>query len=366
MGNLNLLNEDDFLEQPGRPSKTTDSSQKYISENDLFDDIMVERKQIEEEESVIDANLEAYDEEDTEPENDFSDSVIPKENENTVTDDDDYRKASKIREQAADDLSFESTEPKSKKLLWIILILVIIATSGYFVYTKYSSSFFSPTKENVVEEKAIIPTTEEARITELQTKRNQKFKELAKETAARIDVFTELFSKKTTNSRIEVIIINEDEILFEVLSKTRDGLALLNIELKKIFPVGQIEVIASRNRPGDKGGVVASYRVIPGKIDSQADAASPFTDFGMFKKWLDGLAATEKVKISRLELKNSGPADGFDVKKIDLMLNGTTANIAQLLGKIGNSGKNFSVANVKTATSVSGSTKLEIMLKLYL
>jgi len=366
VGNLNLLNEEDFLEHPGRKNKSAESSPKFISENDLFDDIMIERKQIDEEESVIDANLEAFDEDESEPEQESSEFVMPEEKEVSAPKEDEYRTAGKNRDYVSDDESFESNKTGSKKYLWLILAIVILGTSGYFIYTKYFPLSGEPEKTALTDEKKVTPTPEEIKASELQAKRNQKLDEIVKQSAHRTSVFNELINQKTSVSRIEVIIMTEDEILFEVFSKTRDGLAKLNMQLKKSFPATQFEIIASRNRTGDAGGVIASYRMTTGTKEVTIKSTTPFTEFGAFNTWLENLAKEANVKITRLGTKNIGQIDGFDLKNIDLMVDGSSSNIMKFVTNIGKSARNISVENLQSATSITGNTKLEALLKLYL
>jgi len=357
MSTHDLLSEDDFFSEINKDKEPeSETPQESLPEDDLFEGMPLKDDELQEQIEINEPELPEPEPgpppapiPEIEPPQDFSEDVSDEfeldQPAETLLESEPEPEPDKPREINSEDYYESKQEKISYKPMLIGAIIVVVIIAAFFIVKIFvfdsketePAAGQQPETQPVVEETG--PSPEELR-------RTAFFKTLTAETKESLGSVSGVAAIAGMGNKVSSVHLYGEECMVEVFCKNRSALAKLNMEIKQKNQALKTEIISSRMRPGEAGGIVGLFRITKSAAAGSPegeDVGTPFNTQDDAKSWLNFVVQNNSLRLKDSKIRNLGREQDFTVIELEANINGGVKNCLKLLNDVASSSKNIKV-----------------------
>ncbi len=341
MSTHDLLSEDDFFSEiNNEKEQEPESPRESFPEDDLFQGMpQKEEEQLEEIEELPLPGLESLEEAPQDFSEDIKDELELDQVEEAVVE------RPKTAEEKAPEEYYESKqEGISYKPILIGAVIVAVIAAAFFVIKIFV--FDSKEAKQVVEQPETKQVLTEAGPSPEEIKRAAYFRSLTAETKESLTSISNIAAIAGKGNKVSSVYLYGDECMVEVFCKNRSELAKLNMNFKQNNQTHKMEIISSRVRPGEPGGIVGLFQLTKsagGSNSEGPEVGNPFKTQADAANWLNSIVQNNSLSLKKSKTKPIGRENDFDVLELEANINGGVSNCLKFINDIASSSKNIKI-----------------------
>ena len=350
MSTHDLLSEDDFFSEINKDKKPEPEAPKEsLPEDDLFEGMPlkdeeqaeVDEPELPEPEPQPEAELPQDFSEDVKDEFELDQPAEPLIESEPLPE----AEPETQREAIAEDYYESKQEKISYKPIIIGAAAVAVIIAAFFIVKIFvlDSKEAAPAAEQQPETQ---PAAEETGPSSEELRKAAFFKSLTAETKESLGSVSSVAALASAGNKVSSVHLYGDETMVEVFCKDRSALAKLNMEIKQNNPGLKTEIISSRVRPGEAGGIVGLFKITKSNAGSSRggeDVGTPFNSTDDAKSWLGFLTQNNSLSLKNSKTRNLGREEDFTVIELEANISGRVSNCLNLINDVASSSKNLKV-----------------------